>query len=135
MTLGIWARVCKDAGIKTTTTEAHSPWQNRTEVEIRELKKYVRHLMARTNMPKALWDICTMYTMDLCNRLEQPIPQLQGRTLYELLTGNTPDFSEFLEYEWYQPVWYYDPAPFPQQRTQQMKTPNVDATLVYFTQR
>ncbi len=65
MTMGTWARVCKDAGIKTTTTEAHSAWQNQTEVEIRELKKHIRCLMARTNTPKALWDFCTMYTMDL----------------------------------------------------------------------
>jgi hypothetical protein len=32
------------------------------------------------------------------------------------LTGNTPDISEFLEFEWYQPIWYYDPEPFPEQR-------------------
>jgi hypothetical protein len=49
MTLGTWARVCKDAGIKTTTTEVHSSWQNHTAVEIRELKKHVRRLMSRTN--------------------------------------------------------------------------------------
>jgi hypothetical protein len=116
MTLGTWARVCKDAGIKTTTTEAHSPWQNRTEVEIRELKRHVRRLMERTNSPRPLWDFCSMYIMDLRNRLVRPLSQLQGRTPYELLTGNTPDISEFLEYEWYQPVWYYDLAPFPQQR-------------------
>jgi hypothetical protein len=115
MTLGTWAKICKDAGIKTTTTEAHSPWKNRTEVEIRELKKHLRRLMARTNSPKALWDFCTMYTMDLCNRLVRPLSQLHGRTPYELPTGNTPNISEFLEYEWYQPVWYYDPAPFSNQ--------------------
>jgi hypothetical protein len=33
-----------------------------------------------------------------------------------VLTGNTPDISEFLEYKWYQPVWYYEPTAFPEQR-------------------
>ncbi len=42
--------------------------------------------------------------------------QQHGRTPYEILTGNTPDISEFLEYKWYQPVWYYEPAAFPEQR-------------------
>lgn len=42
MTLVIWVQVCKDAG-------AHSPLQNHTEVEIKELKNHVPCLMARTN--------------------------------------------------------------------------------------
>jgi hypothetical protein len=32
-----------------------------------------------------------------------------------MISGNTPDISEFLEYEWYQPVWYYEPTAFPDQ--------------------
>lgn len=42
--------------------------------------------------------------------------QQHGRTPYEILTGNTPDISEFFEDEWYQPVWYYEPTAFPEQR-------------------
>jgi hypothetical protein len=116
MTLGTWSKVCKEAGIKTSTSEPYSPWQNRTEVEIRELKRHVRRLMARSHTPSPLWDFCTLYTTDLRNRLARPLHQLQGRTPYEVLTGNTPDISEFLEYEWYQPVWYFDPTAFPNQR-------------------
>lgn len=77
ITLGKWAKLCKDASIKCTTTEAHSPWQNWTEVEIRELKHHCRHLMSHSNTPKQLWDFCTMYSMDLRNRLACPLPQLQ----------------------------------------------------------
>jgi len=51
----------------------------------------------------------------LRNRLARPLPQLHGRTPYEIISGNTPDISEFLEYEWYQPVWYYEPSTFPEQ--------------------
>ena len=57
-TLGTWVQVCKDAG-------AHSPLQNHTEVEIKELKNHVPCLMARIKSPKPLWDFCTLYTMDL----------------------------------------------------------------------
>jgi hypothetical protein len=40
---------------------------------------------------------------------------LKGRTPYELLTGNTSDISELLEFSCFQPVWYYEPNTFPHQ--------------------
>jgi hypothetical protein len=43
------------------------------------------------------------------------LPQLHGRTPYEVITGNTPDILEFLEFTWYQPVWYYESTTFPAQ--------------------
>jgi hypothetical protein len=107
MTLGDWWKTCREAGIKMTHTESRSPWQNRTEVEIRELKRHVRRLMSRTQTPHKLWDFCCTYMTELRNRLARPLPQLHGRTPYEIISGNTTDISEFLEYEWYQPVWYY----------------------------
>jgi hypothetical protein len=56
LTLGTWKDACHDAGIRVTNTENNSPWQNCTEVEIRELKKDVRRFMSRTNTPLVLWD-------------------------------------------------------------------------------
>jgi hypothetical protein len=41
MVLGNWKRICQEAGIRMSNTEKGSPWQNRTEVEIRELKRHV----------------------------------------------------------------------------------------------
>jgi hypothetical protein len=115
MTMGSWRQTCRDAGIRTSQTEKNSPWQNSTEVEIRELKRHVRRLMGRMNTPHKLWDFCCQYVTELRNRLARPLPQLHGRTSYEILTGNTPDISEFLEFEWYQPIWYLEPSAFPNQ--------------------
>jgi hypothetical protein len=115
MTLGTWKQVCREAGIKTTTTEKSSPWQNRTEVEIRELKRHVRRLMTRSCTTLPFWDFCCQYTVELRNRIACPLPQLHGRTPYEALTGNTPDISEFLEFKWFQYIWYYEPSIFPEQ--------------------
>ncbi len=39
LTAGKWRDVCRDANIKMTQTEKDSPWQKRTEIEIRELKQ------------------------------------------------------------------------------------------------
>ncbi len=71
--------------------------------------------MARTNTLLLLWDHCCQYVVDLRNRLARPLPQLHGRTPYEMMTGNTPDVSKYLEFTWYKPVWYYEPSVFPKE--------------------
>ena len=35
-------------------------------------------------------------------------------TSYELVTGNTPGISEYVECDWYQPVWYFETNEFPE---------------------
>jgi hypothetical protein len=71
--------------------------------------------MTCSNTLVALWNFCCQYTVEWHNRLARPLPQLKGRAPYELLTGNTPDISELLEFMWHQPVWYYEPAAYPEQ--------------------
>jgi hypothetical protein len=45
----------------------------------------------------------------------QPLFSLHESTPFELVTGNMPDISEYLAFEWYQPVYYYDQTTFPNQ--------------------
>jgi len=115
LTLGTWKQICKETGIQTTQTEAHSPWQSRTDVEIRELKRHVRRLTSRSQTPTVLWDFCCQYVAELRNRIACLLLQLHGHTPYKMITGNTPDISKFLEFTWYQPVWYYAADVFPQE--------------------
>ena len=56
--LGRWEEVRKACLIKQTQTEPYSPWQNRAESGIRELKKMVERLMLRSRSPECLWDFC-----------------------------------------------------------------------------
>ena len=39
--------------------------------------------------------------------------KLHGRTPYEIVAGDTPNITEWFEYDFYQPVWFYSPAAFP----------------------
>ena len=39
-----------------------------------------------------------------------PLSTLEGKTPYEHVLGETPDISEYLDFEFYQLVWYWDPA-------------------------
>jgi hypothetical protein len=116
LTMGTWRKVCLDHAIKQTQTEPHSPWQNSAECGIRELKKHARRLMQRTNTPKRLWDFCMCYVAEIRNLTAQPLYSLHGRTAYELVTGDTPDISEYAEFDWFEPIWYYESNAFPKER-------------------
>jgi hypothetical protein len=115
LTSGKWREVCTNHDIKQTLTEPYSPFQNCAEVNIQELKKHVRRVMGKTKTPKRLWDSCASYVAELRCLTAQPLYSLHGRTPYELVTGNTPDISEYISFSWYQPVWYFDKASFPEE--------------------
>jgi hypothetical protein len=116
LNLGTWKKVRLDHGIKQTQAEPYSPWQNRAEGSIRELKNHIRRLMSRYNAPRHLWDFCGCYVAEIRCLTAQPLYSLHGRTAYEMVTGDTPDISEYMEFAWYQPIWYYESSAFPEER-------------------
>jgi len=117
LTQGRMGEIVRKAWIKPTQSEPYSPWQVRAELCNRELKKAVRYTLYKTNAPGRLWDYCAAYHSDIRNLTAHPHYTLQGRTPYELVTGNTPDISEYTDFAWYDTVWYYDQeAAFPENR-------------------
>jgi hypothetical protein len=109
--------LAREFWIPITQSEPHSPWQVRVELCIREIKKAVRHTMLRTGPPKQLWAYCMIYQCKLRNLITHPHFSLNGRTPYEVTIGRTPDISEYLDFAWYDTLWYYDEsAEFPQER-------------------
>lgn len=105
-TLGNWEAVVKSYLLKQRTTEPYSGWQNRAELEIRELKKHYRRIMHRSRCPEAFWCFGLMYTKDI--RKFMPRATLDWRTPFEVLTGETPDTTEFIEFDFYGWVKYRD---------------------------
>ncbi len=108
-----WGKAWKALGIRQTLTEPYSPWQNRAEGTIRELKKTVARLMSRRRAPKRLWDFAATYAADIRTLTAHPLYSLHDCTPYEMVTGNTPDISEWVEFDWYEPLYYYDSEAFP----------------------
>jgi hypothetical protein len=51
---GRFRSICKDYSIPCTSTEPYSPWQNRAEGGIRELKRHVHRKMKARNVPQDL---------------------------------------------------------------------------------
>jgi len=114
--LGNWKEMIQKYQIKQTLSEPYSPWQVRAEGYICEVKKSVRQLMHNTKAPKCLWDYWAVYACEIRFLTVHPHFALQGRTPYELLTGRAPDISEYVEFSWYDPLWYYDQEDFPEAR-------------------
>ena len=75
------------------------------EREIGELKKRWRNRMIRKKVPKRLWDYGLVYEAGILNRIPRGN---SGRTGLEIVTGETPDISEWVDFEFYDRVWFYD---------------------------
>jgi hypothetical protein len=57
LTTGHWRKVYQSYGpVKQTMSEPLTPWQNRVELEIRELKKHVLCIMSHEGIPQRFWD-------------------------------------------------------------------------------
>ena len=105
---GFFKKMLRKFGIYQTFTEPHSPWQNRAEPAIGEVKVYARRLMQRTGTPVRLWCFCYEYSADLLSLLATGRFDLQGHTSYEIVMHYTPDISEYVSYTWFQWCWYFD---------------------------
>jgi hypothetical protein len=57
-TQGDFRKKLRDAGCYVHITEPHTPWSDRAELSIRELKCKARRQMVLSHCPKRLWDDC-----------------------------------------------------------------------------
>ena len=62
--------------------------------------------MFRTYIPRGNWCYGYPYVEKIMQLTASTAEKLQGRTPLELLTGETPDISEYLYVGWYDRVWY-----------------------------
>ena len=105
---GAFKKMLRKFHIPHTTTEPHSPWQNRAEYAIGELKQYSRRLMFHTQTPIRLWCFCFNYCADVLSLCATGRFELQGRTPFEIVTNYTPDISEYVQFAWFDWCYYYD---------------------------
>ena len=107
-TQGSWLKCVKDCHIMTRTTEPYSPWQNKAEAEIRELKKMMMRHQRKTGSPKRLWCYLGEWVSHIRSLTASDHPGLNGRTPAEIMISSTPDISEYAIFDWYEPVWVWD---------------------------
>jgi hypothetical protein len=107
-----FTRLIREHGIKVHRSEPHRPQQNPAEGAIRELKRRWYRLVNRYNVPLRLWDYGMRWVTEIMCRTTNSIYSLAGRTPLEAITGETPDISEYLDFGFYDYVWYKDNAGF-----------------------
>jgi hypothetical protein len=96
--------------IEHHVSEPHRPQQNRAESVIREVKKRWFRQMTKKRVPKRLWDYGIVWICEVMSLTANSNFALDGRTPLEQLTGETPDISEYLDFGFYDWVWYKDNA-------------------------
>lgn len=116
LTQGEFARKARQAKCSLDTTDNYSPWQNRAESEIRELKRLSTRWMIKTRSPKKLWDDCLELSALIRSHTAHNIYQLHGQVPETIMTGETADISYICEYSWYEWVMYNDATTYPEDK-------------------
>ena len=66
--------------------------------------------MFRTNCPRRLWSYGLPHVCAIMRLTASYAGRLQGRTPLEAITGETPDISEYLDFGFYDLVWFKENA-------------------------
>ncbi len=78
---------------------------HRAETEIREIKTKWKTRMRENQVPTRLWDYGLVYISEIQSILARGDDRRPG---FERITGNTIDISEWLDFDFYDLVWYWD---------------------------
>ena len=96
--------------LKHHVTEPYRPNHNFAEGVIREIRKKWFRVMIRKNVPSRLWDYGLQWVCDIQVRTSNSSRGLEGRCPLERVTGETVDISEYLDFGFYDWVWYRENA-------------------------
>jgi hypothetical protein len=88
-------------------TEPYTPRQNFAERMIGEIKRRWRHQAAMQSVPNRLWDYGRVYEAEIMSRIAWGP---EKRTGIERLTGDSINISKWLDFEFYNLVWFHTPG-------------------------
>ena len=66
--------------------------------------------MVKHKVPKQLWDYGIVWSCEVMSLTSNSSFTLDGRTPIEQVTGEAPNISEYLDFGFYDWVWYKDNA-------------------------
>jgi hypothetical protein len=97
-------------GINSTYAEPYRHNQlQQVDVAIQELKQKWRNKMESRNVPRHLWCFGLEHQAHLMHFIPRGHHEQSG---YKMITGKTPDISEYLDFDFYDLVWYWrQPSP------------------------
>ena len=87
--------------IKYHVSGPRRPNENPAEQGIHELKKRWYRMMLKKKVPPRLWDYGFMWVCETDNICANMSKYAEGRTPLEIITGETPDISEYMDFDFY----------------------------------
>ena len=96
-------RVERLARMEVRTTDPYSPWQNKAESVIKIIKVKAKRIIVQKNITKRVWYFGMVSEAEIYSPTagKDVLPDL------ERLTGDTIDISEWMEFEFYNLVWFW----------------------------
>ena len=102
-----WRKAVHEYRINHKTTEPYPSWQNRAELDVREIKRSIRRFKKRSGSLKSLWCFLGVLVAALQGFTAYDVPKLQGRCATVQALRYTPNISPWIQHEWYEDVWYH----------------------------
>jgi len=99
-------KLLRDHGITKHISAPYSPNQNPAEGAIREVKKRWYRMQSKLGIPDRLTDFGIQYVCETGNVTANSSRYVRGRTPIELITGDTPDISEYFDFGFFDFVQY-----------------------------
>ena len=90
--------------IQDKQSEPYYQHQNPVERRMQDVKRMTNNIMDRTGCPGKYWLICMLYVVGLLNVLANA----KGEIPNTVLTGEVTDVSPYIDYHFWQPVFYED---------------------------
>ena len=106
----MFATTLRQYEINHRLSEPEQHNQNPAEGVIRELRKKWYRTLFRSNCPKALWSYGLPHCAAIMSRTASFSGGLNGRTPLEYITGETVDISEYLDFGFFDRVWFKQEA-------------------------
>ena len=106
----LFMKTVRKHDIRYHVSEPRRPNQNPAEGAIRELKRKWYRLMSRNQVHPRLWDHAISWLSEIGNMTVSTSRYANGRTSIEMITGETPDITEHLDFSFYDWVTYIDNA-------------------------
>ena len=94
-------KVLRKCQIDYHVSQPRRPNENPSEQAIKEVKKQWYRLQSKTGAPDRLSDYGVSYICEIGNVITSSSKYARGRTPLEIITGETPDISEYLDFGFY----------------------------------
>ena len=103
--------ICKKKEIDFRRAEPYTHGQNQAEPHVAILRRKWKYLMDRRDVPSRLWDYGWKYSCEIISRTVSSRFGNQGRPPLESIIGDTVDLSEYVEFGFYDWVYFRDGGP------------------------